>query len=303
MNARNGGDVVAERFELDGASFELVCVRRTGVAVFRGNGSYLRLGGSLADELAVQRVMLAQGYPVPQILEVGERDGTPYLVEESVGEQTLGDTWERRAGRAQPTAEEFAGFRDLMRRQARAQVKVRRPWKSADLADFLGVRRACENLPLLVAAIEAAFEEAAARLGRLPSTLQHGDLHPFNTCARGVIDLEGAGWAPAGYDVTTAVLDPTLAEGVWERRRLTLAWFTPEQVTTYLGAIDEEFRRASLPLPSRLVDAYLVCRAIAMCSRIHPDHEVWERRQLVLERALRTFLDVGRFPIALEGAS
>jgi len=43
-----------------------------------------------------------------------------------------------------------------------------------------------------------------ARLDEFPGTLVHGDLHAFNMCAGGVIDLEGSGWGIAGYDALTA---------------------------------------------------------------------------------------------------
>jgi hypothetical protein len=229
-------DVVAEHLDLNGAAFELVCVRRTGVAVFRGDGTYLRWGSAIPGELEVQRRMLEQGYPVPDIVEVGEHAGAAYVIEESLGVRTLGDICADRSGSSRMTNAEFSTFQDIMRAQARAQLKRTRPWHRGDLADFLGVARACENLPTLAATVEGAFGQAAALLGPLPSTLQHGDLHPFNTCWLGIIDLEGAGWAPAGYDVTTAVLDPTLADSRWDEARPRLAWFTKQQVTAYLSA-------------------------------------------------------------------
>ena len=39
-----------------------------------------------------------------------------------------------------------------------------------------------------------AFDGAVAGLGELPGTLVHGDLHAFNMCSGGVIDLEDIGW-------------------------------------------------------------------------------------------------------------
>ena len=51
----------------------------------------------------------------------------------------------------------------------------------------------------------SAFEDAVARLEQLPGTLLHGDLHADNTCAGGVIDLEGTGRGVIGYDAVTAV--------------------------------------------------------------------------------------------------
>lgn len=292
--------MVEQRLELNGAWFELVCVRQSGVAVFQGDGTFLRLGSAISDELEVQRRMLELGYPVPDIVEVGEHAGAAYVIEESLGDRTLGDVWADRTGGARTTDHEFSAFLDVMRRQARAQLNDTRPWRREDVADFLGVARTCANVPALAGMVEGAFGRAVALLRPFPSSLQHGDLHPFNTCPAGIIDLEDAGWAPAGYDVTTAVLDPTLADSRWDHARPALAWFTSRQVTVYLSAVDEEFRRAMLPPPSGFLDAYLVCRAIAICSRIPRDGAIWDRRQRMLDRALTSFLDEGRFPIELE---
>ena len=290
---------MTRRLELGGATYELVCVRRTGVAVFRGPGTFLRSGDGLPVELETHRRMLELGYPVADILEVGEHDGAPYLVERSLGEPTLGDAWADRGDDSWVTAEEFAGFQAIMVRQAQAQLRDTRPPGRAELADFLGVRATCAHVPALADEIEEALSRAWVSLRDFPAVLQHGDLHPFNVCPLGIIDLEGSGWASAGYDVTSAVLEPTLARAVWDHDRLTPTWFTPDQVTTYLEAIDRVFGAASLPSPSASLDAYLVCRALATCSRIPRNPEIWHRRRQTLERSLASFLESGRFPITL----
>ena len=290
---------MTRRLELGGAVYELVCVRRSGVAVFRGPGRFLRLGDELPVELETHRRMLELGYPVADILDVGELDGAPYLVERSMGEPTLGDAWADRGDDSWVPAEEFAGFLAIMVRQAQAQLRDTRPPDRDGLAGFLGVGAACANVPALAGEIEEAFSRAWVSLQDFPAALQHSDLHPYNVCPLGVIDLEGSGWASAGYDVTTAVLEATLARAVWDHDRLTLAWFTPDQVTTYLEAIDGVFREASLPPPSASLDAYLVCRVLATCSRIPRDPEIWHRRSQTLERSLASFLESGRFPITL----
>ena len=290
-----------DRLELGDASFELVCVRRSGVAVYRGGRGYLRLGAAAPPELAVHRRMLSLGYPVADILEEGVHEGSPYFVEASLGSATLGSSWVESGGeRSQVmSSTEFSAFRDLMTRWAHAQVTG--PLRSASatgLAEFLGVARALRNVPRLAAEIGEAYARAGSLLGGLPATLQHGDLHPFNVCPDGVIDLEGAGWAPAGYDVTTAVLEPSLAEANWVEGRLALAWFSHPQLATYFTALEAEFLRASLPRPSTLLDAHLVCRAIARCSHVHRDQVIRSSREDVLERLLSAFLADGRVPIA-----
>src|SRR4051794_17800916 len=86
-----GGDTPPTRLHVDDTDFERVCVRRSGVAVYRGETGYLRIGSTLEPELAVHRLMLERDYPVPRILHVGRHDGVLYVIEESLGSQTLGD--------------------------------------------------------------------------------------------------------------------------------------------------------------------------------------------------------------------
>jgi hypothetical protein len=285
---------------VDGLLFRLVCVRGTGVAVYRGDGAYLRLGDGLAGELETHRQMLRDGYPVAEILEVGSHEGSLYYIERALGKDTFGDACADRIGHGgSMTDEEFSGFLGVMRRHARAQLVGESPSRQPrKFADFIGVVRAAANTPELAVSIHAAWNKATLLLGGLPVTLQHGDLHPFNTCPGGIIDLEGAGWAPVGYDVATAVLEPTLAEPRWRDGVLALEWFTPVQVRTYLDVLDEEFCRFDLPAPSTQIHAHLICRAINLGSHIHRNASIWEARQLMLARALPAFLDSGRLPLA-----
>lgn len=285
---------------VQGLRFSLVCVRRTGVAVYRGRGTYLRLGDGVAAELDVHRQMLSDGYPVARILEVGDHRGSPYYIEADLGAQTFGDACEPGVAEGGPVPDEvFDGFLGIMGRHARAQVTgTQRPAGSDGFTEFIGLAGAAANNPHLATAIHTAWNEAASTLGDLPHTLQHGDLHLFNTCPGGIIDLEGAGWAPVGYDVVTAVLEPTLAEPRWIDGTLRLAWFTPDQVRTYLEMLDEEFVGAEMPAPSARIHAYLVCRAINLCARPHRNGSIRHARQTMLAQILPAFLETGRLPLS-----
>jgi hypothetical protein len=53
---------VRRQLELGGARDELVCVRRSGVAVFRGPGRFLRLVRSLASFLESGRFPITLGH-------------------------------------------------------------------------------------------------------------------------------------------------------------------------------------------------------------------------------------------------
>jgi aminoglycoside phosphotransferase (APT) family kinase protein len=244
--------------------------------------------------------MLRDGYPVAEILQVGHHQGSLYYIERALGEDTFGDACaDRIAHGGSMTDEEFAGFLSVMRQHAQAQLAgENRSSEPEEFAEFIGVPRAVANTPDLAVTIHAAWGKAAILLSGLPTALQHGDLHPFNVCRGGIIDLESAGWAPVGYDVATAILEPTLAEPRWLDGALGLEWFTPDQVRFYRDVLVEEFDRFDLPAPSTQIHAHLVCRAINLGSRIHRNASVWEARQLMLAQVLTAFLDSGRLPLA-----
>jgi Phosphotransferase enzyme family len=240
---------------LHGTDFELVCVRRSGVAVYRGDTHYLRIGVGLEPELAVQRLMLERGYPVPRILHVGRHDGAPYLIEESLGAHTLGDRFEaeqRVDGRI--SDEGFAIFLAVTERYARAQAASARP---------------------------------AARPGDVPMAVVHPDLHAFNMCPGGVIDVEGAGVGPVGNDVATAPFVPALC-GLTSART---PWFTATQISEYLAMVDDVFTEHGLSPPTERLEELLVHRAISVCAKQHPDLAVQAARRRVLRAVVDTFLN------------
>ena len=143
-----------------------------------------------------------------------------------------------------------------------------------------GACRAAKRLPDLAPRILDAFHAAEARLDAFPGTLVHGDLHAFNMCAGGVIDLEGSGWGIAGYDVLTAAYVSALCD--LEDR----PWFTTQQIKSYVAMIDRVFANHGIAPPSSRLDEFLLCRTIALCSQQHPNVEVSRCR----DDALRTVL-------------
>src|SRR6185295_16172355 len=95
--------------------FEQVCVRRSGVAVYRGDGTYLRIGSGLEPELEAHRFMLEHGFPVARILAHGMHEGLPYAIEESLGDLTLGDRFEAGLADGEDMHEDgFSAFVDVV---------------------------------------------------------------------------------------------------------------------------------------------------------------------------------------------
>jgi hypothetical protein len=143
--------VASGELRVDGLQFGLVCVRATGVSVYRGDGAYLRLGDGVAGELETHLQMLRDGYPVAEILEVGKHEASLYYIERALGKDTFGDACaDRIASGGSMTDEEFVGFLDVMRRHAQAQLAGdNRPCAPQEFAEFIGVDRAVDNTPEL----------------------------------------------------------------------------------------------------------------------------------------------------------
>jgi Phosphotransferase enzyme family len=209
-------------------------------------------------------------------------DGLTYFIEESLGAETLGDRFEAAldAGKG-ITDDGFADFLDVIGRQTHAQLTLRRrPASGREFERLIGVHKTAKRLPDLAERIVDAFHIAVMRLGGFPSTLVHSDLHAFNMCAGGVIDLEGAGWGIAGYDVLTAAYVSDLCD-LANRR-----WFTTQQLEAHVALVDGAFASHGLTLPSNQIDEFLLCRTIALCSSEHPRLEIRRCR----DHALRTML-------------
>ena len=260
------------------------------MGVYRGDETYLRIGPGLASELATHRQMARRAFPVARILERGYLRRLPYYVEESLGSSTLGDIFETEVDtRGSVSDASFDRFSDVIARHAQAQARMATArWAAGAFAELVGVAQAAALHPDLGGAVREAFEDAVARLERLPGTLLHGDLHSDNTCAGGVIDLEGTGWGVLGYDVVTAVFVPAMGEVELESGAPPYAAFSSAQLRRYLSRLDDIFA-ASGPGPvSDELEALLLCRAISMCSRRHRDPAVRPIRTHLLRSTLDT---------------
>ncbi|HEU0285449.1 MAG TPA: phosphotransferase [Nocardioidaceae bacterium] len=253
------------------------------MAVYRGDQTYLRIGPGLAAELDLHKTMLSFDFPVAGILDEGVHERFAYFIEESLGPQTLGDRFEEQLDAGGGIVDEgFADFMSIVERQIRAQLSMPTRPVSADEFDHVtGAHQTAKRLPDLAPRILDAFHAALARLDDFPGTLVHGDLHAFNMCAGGVIDLEDSGWGIAGYDVLTAAYVSALGD-LGDR-----PWFTTQQIESYVAMIDRVFANHGIAPPSSRLDDFLLCRTIALCSQQHPNAEVSRCR----DDTLRTMLD------------
>ena len=95
------------------------------------------------------------------------------------------------------------------------------------------------------------------------------------------------------------MLEASLAEPRWDDGRLSLEWFTEDEVRDYFALLDGVFAASALPAPSALIHAHLVCSAIARCAVVNRDEAVWAGRRHMLERVLPAYLRDDRVPLAL----
>ena len=282
--------MLPRRLTLRGRRFDRVCVRRTGVGVYRGDETYLRIGPGLAAELATHREMARRSFPVARLLEHGYLRRLPYYVEESLGSSTLGDIFETEVEtRGSVSDASFDSFGDVIAHHALAQARMATArWSVDAFAELIGVAGAAALHPDVAKAVRDAFEDAVARLDHLPGTLLHGDLHSDNTCAGGVIDLEGTGRGVIGYDAVTAVFVPAMCEVEADGTSPPYAGFSTAQLRRYLSRLDGIFGVfGSRPVSAEL-EALLLCRAISLCSRRHRDPAIWPIRTQLLRSTLDT---------------
>jgi Phosphotransferase enzyme family len=246
-----------------GQRFTLHHARPSGVALYRGEGAYMRVGPphALEPEYRAHVRLLALGFPVAALLDRGEAGGQFYFVEESLGAETFGDRFDSETGRGGVTEASFAAFLAVVRRYAAAQLRGATAADGRTGDAFAGIARldqALDELPDLRGAALRGFARAVERLSAYPSVETHPDLHAYNVCAGGVIDLEGVTRGYAGYDVIGALLVPELfppAPGAYG--------FSPPQRARYLAAVDALYAEHDLPPPSATSGAIRLCKLLS----------------------------------------
>ncbi|WP_331737305.1 aminoglycoside phosphotransferase family protein (plasmid) [Streptomyces sp. NBC_00984] len=174
---------------------------------------YRRTGGAeLQAEAEFQRRIADLDYPVPHVLEEGfTDDGHYYVVEESLGDQTLHDraVASLDGGRDLPddiadTAAQVAAR--LLRAQA-AHLVQPTPGTLRQWLDSAGFTQNVfeENPDLDNPRTHAVLDHALDRLGTVPLVQGHLDYGLPNVLSAGVIDWQHHGLVPLGYDVLPAL--------------------------------------------------------------------------------------------------
>ncbi|MEV0695568.1 phosphotransferase [Streptomyces sp. NPDC050388] len=265
---------------------------------------YRRTGGAeLQAEAAFQRRIADLDYPVPHVLEEGVTDdGHYYVVEESLGDQTLheGAVASLNGGRTLAddvidTAAQVAAR--LLRAQA-AHLVQPTPGTLRQWLDSAGFTHNVfqENPDLDNTRTHAALDHALDRLGTVPLVWGHLDYGLPNVLLAGVIDWQHHGLVPLGYDVLPA-LEIVAFKGYTA---------SPGQRHRYLAVLDDASLNASGQPVSQNLGAYLLVKALFFLALMRPTdpsrtdkHLKWQYRRHLFTKGLEQYERTGTVDTAL----
>ncbi|MFF4323821.1 phosphotransferase [Streptomyces sp. NPDC001568] len=282
-----------------------------GAVYVSGDGTrYRRTGGAeLRTEAEFQRRIAELDYPVPHVLEEGVTgDGHYYVVEESLGEQTLHD-------RAMASLDGVRALHDdvvdtagqvgarLLRAQT-AHLVAPEPGALRQWLDSAGFTQNVfqENPDLDNTRTHAALDHALDSLGTVPLVGGHLDYGLPNVLAGGVIDWQHHGLVPLGYDVLPALEIIAFKGG---SKGYTAG---PAQRHRYLAVLDEASLNTTGQPVSQNLGAYLLVKALfflALMRPAHPSradkHMKWQYRRHLFTKGLEQYertrtVDTALFP-------
>ncbi|WP_331757453.1 phosphotransferase (plasmid) [Streptomyces sp. NBC_01650] len=269
---------------------------------------YRRTGGAdLRAEADFQRRIADLDYPVPHVLEEGvTEDGHYYVVEESLGDQTLHDraVASLDGGRAlhddvTDTAAQVAAR--LLRAQA-AHLVEPAPGSLRQWLDSAGFTQNVfqENPDLDNTRTHAALDHALDRLGTVPLVLGHLDYGLPNILPGGVIDWQHHGLVPLGYDVLPALEIIAFKGG---NKGYTAG---PGQWRRYLAAVDDASLNTTGQPVSQNLGAYLLVKALFFLALMRPTdpsrtdkHLKWQYRRHLFTKGLEQYERTGTVDTAL----
>lgn len=279
-------------------------IAKTGQVYRSPDGQEILRTGSpdgIAQEAEFLREISRRGFPIPEVTASGRtKDGLGYFIETSVGEQNFGDIFRdeyARHGEIQDAS--FTAFASICLRFVEAQLKPENQQKGpSQLREGIQLANVLEENSDLSSLLEDAVAAAEARIGDLPLVLSHGDLTPFNTLERGVIDFEHCFVTPVGYDAITCVtfhrfFDHPKPDGTGTMRN----WeFRSEQMSDYRTRLDTLCERAGAPGLSPYFDDFLMLKSVwSLCYEKSdvpdsPQFHRWQWRRNVARYCMECYL-------------
>lgn len=233
---------------LKGENFSLVHERERGVGLYANadRSQYLRIGTrtSASKELGFHKQLLAEGFPVAQILDEGKYNEMYYWIEESLGDVHLTDQFYEDV---QATGEISKRSFDIFlrnaaaMRDAEARISVLRPYDFSDLARAVGEKDMEEELPEFAEKISDAYEKAKEGVKKLPVSLTHGDFTSHNIMERGVIDFGDHFNGPLGFDMVNVIIVPVWFPKSQEYEFFQKYNFTDKQIERFFAECGTSF--------------------------------------------------------------
>ncbi len=278
-----------DTLELHGHTFRAIRTRRGGrVRVYRSDALFLKLG-DVEREREVHRRLLKRGAPLADIVYEGNHNGAFYYIERSLGDEQLGELFRLDMDQSGAIGEQrFGEFLDVVSRFASAQLETRLDThEPSAFASGIALNELALELPVWHDRIHRRFDDAIAALFPFPYVESHGDFNAHNMFPAGVIDLDDAFPAPAGYDLITALVHTEYFAPDPSHHFMQRYTFTPEQRTNYLKIIDSIYRDSRLPPPSAFLPDFEYCRAVWLCVAMQDKPNM---RAFRLERLKERFL-------------
>ncbi|WP_328891927.1 phosphotransferase [Streptomyces sp. NBC_00316] len=269
---------------------------------------YRRTGGAeLQAEAEFQRRIADLNYPVPHVLEEGVTDdGHYYVVEESLGDQTLHDraVASLDGGRTLPddVADTAAQIATRLLHAQAAHLVHPTPGTLRKWLDSAGFTQNVfhENPDLDNARTHAALDHALVHLDTVPLVQGHLDYGLPNVLPAGVIDWQHHGLVPLGYDVLPALEIIAFKGG---NKGYTAS---PGQRRRYLAVLDDASLNATGQPVSQNLGAYLLVKALFFLALMRPTapsrtdkHLKWQYRRHLFTKGLEQYEHTGTVDTAL----
>ncbi|MFD5890546.1 phosphotransferase [Streptomyces sp. NPDC060334] len=271
---------------------------------------YRRTGGAeLQTEAEFQRRIADLGYPVPHVLDEGVTDdGHYYVVEESLGDQTLHERAVASLDGSPDLSDDVVDTAGqvaarLLRAQAAHLVQptpgTLRQWlESAGFTQNVFQ----ENPDLDNTRTHTALDDALDHLETVPLVWGHLDYGLPNVLSTGVIDWQHHGLVPLGYDIVPA-LEIIAFKGGNKGYAA-----SPGQRGRYLAVLDNASLNATGHPVSQNLSAYLLVKALFFLALMRPTdpsrtdkHLKWQYRRHLFTKGLEQYertgtVDTAHFP-------
>ncbi|MFF8243751.1 phosphotransferase [Streptomyces griseus] len=269
---------------------------------------YRRTGGpALRSEAAFQQMAATLGYPVPQVLELGETSsGTFFVDEDSLGGQSLHEKALASLDGGRELSDQVVHqLAEVSSRLLAAQAShpvdggpdaLRRWVEQAGWTDNVFT----ENPDLDTHAARAALVRATDELAGTPMVWGHLDYGLPNVMPAGIIDWQHHGLVPLGYDVALALEVIPFKGGA---KGYTA---TPQQRERYLTVLDAAAHATGQPCVSPHLGAFLLVKSLFFLALMRPTdpargdkHLKWQYRRHLFLKGIDQYERTGNIDTAL----